>query len=119
MDKIVISNLKVDTIIGTLPAERKEIQTLLLNIELYLPLTKSGKSDDLFDSIDYWQVENNIIAMGEKTKFFLIERFAQEVANLCLEDKMISSVKIEVIKIGALKHSGRVAVCIERSQKRK
>ena len=116
MDKIVISNLKVDTIIGTLAAERKKIQTLVLNLELYLPLEKSGKSDDLFDSVDYCQVENKIITMGKKTKFLLIERFAQEVANLCLEDKMISSVKIEIIKIGALKHSDKVAVCIERKR---
>ena len=114
MDKIIISDLRVDTVIGTLPEERGKIQTLLINLELYLPLQKAGKSDDLFDSVDYWQIETKIIKMGENSKFFLIERFAEEIADICLQEKLISRVKIEVAKPGALKHSVKVAVCIER-----
>ena len=114
MDKIVISGLKVDTVIGTLPEERDKTQTLVINLELYLPLQKAGKSDDLFDSVDYSLIESEIIRMSEKSKFFLIERFAEEIADICLKEKLISSVKIEVSKPGALKHSTSVAVCIER-----
>jgi FolB domain-containing protein len=114
MDKIIISDLKVDTVIGTLPEERDKIQTLVINIELYLPLQKAGKSDDLFDSVDYSHIESQTIKMGKKAKFFLIERFAEEVADLCLEEKLISKVKVEVAKPGALKYSTKVAVSIER-----
>ena len=116
MDKIIISDLRVDTIIGTLPEERKELQTLIINLELYLPLFRAGKSDDLFDSVDYWQIESQIVKMGEGSKFFLIERFAEEVAAICLEDEKLVHVKVEVAKPGALKHSVRAAVCIERTQ---
>ena len=115
MDKIVISDLRVNTVIGTLPEERHKTQTLVINLELYLPLQKACKSDDLFDSVDYWQIEYKIVKMGEKSKFFLIERFAEEVADLCLKENLISYVKVEVAKPGALKHSGKVAVCIERN----
>lgn len=116
MDKIVISDLRVDTVIGTLPEERNKIQTLLINLELYLPLQKAGKSDDLFDSVDYWQIESKIIEMGEKSKFFLIERFAEEIADICLKEELISKIKVDVAKPGALKHSAKVSVCIERGK---
>jgi FolB domain-containing protein len=115
MDKIIINGLKVDTVIGTLPEERGKTQTLLINLELYLPLQKAGKSDDLSDSVDYSLIESEIIRMSGKSKFFLIERFAEEVADICLKEKLVSKVKVEVSKPGALKHSTNVAVCIERS----
>ena len=114
MDKIIISNLKVDTVIGTLPEERTKTQVLLINIELYLPLQKAGKSDNLLDSVDYSQIEAKIVKMSKKAKFSLIERFAEEVADICLKENLVSHVKIEVAKPRALKHSAKVSVCIER-----
>ncbi len=116
MDKIIIRGLKVDTVIGTLPEERDKTQTLVINLELYLSLQKAGKSDDLSDSVDYSLIESEIIRMSKKSKFFMIERFAEEVADICLKEKLISSVKIDVAKPGALKHSTNVAVCIERAK---
>ncbi len=117
MDKIIISNLKINTVIGILSEERTKTQQLLLNLELFMSLQNAGKSDSLFDSVDYSQIENKIIEMSKKTNFFLIERFAEEVAEICLKEELVSSVKIEVAKPGALKHSGMVAVCIERTRK--
>ena len=114
MDKIIISNLKVDTVIGTLPEERTKTQVLLINIELYLPLQAAGKSDNLFDSVDYSQIEAEVVKMSKKAKFALLERFAEETADICLKENLVSQVKIEVAKPGALKHSDKVAVCIER-----
>ncbi len=116
MDKIIISGLKVDTVIGTLPGERGGTQVLLINLELYLPLRTAGKSDNLFDSVDYSQIETKILEMGKKSKFFLIEAFAEKTAELCLAEDLVSRVKVEVVKPGALRHSGRVAVCIERKK---
>jgi len=115
MDKIIISDLKVDTVIGTLPEERDKTQTLVINLELYLPLQKAGKSDNLFDSVDYSKIEDKIVKMGEKAKFFLIERFAEEIADICLKEELVTKVKVEVAKPGALKHSANVAACIERT----
>ena len=114
MDKIIISGLKVNTIIGTLPEEREKKQTLLIDLELHLSLQKAGKSDDLFDSVDYSLIESEIIVMGERSEFFLLERFAEEVADICLKEELVSSVKVQVAKPKALKHSKNVAVCIER-----
>ena len=85
MDKIIISDLKVDTVIGTLPEERDKTQTLVINLELYLPLQKAGKSDDLFDSVDYCQIEQKIIKMGEKENFFPARAFCGRDRRYLLE----------------------------------
>jgi len=114
MDKIIINNLKINTVIGTLPEERNKKQTLLINLELYLSLEKAGESDNLFDTVDYARLESEIVETAEKSKFLLLERFAREIADICLNKKLISHVKVEVAKPGALKHSDNVAVCIER-----
>lgn len=114
MDKIIISKLKINTVIGTLPEERLKKQTLLLNLELSLSLEKAGKSDVLSDTVDYSQIESEIVAAAEQANFRLLERLAQEIADICLKRKLISRVKVEVVKPGALKHSENVAVCIER-----
>ena len=116
MDKILISDLKVNTVIGTLPEERDKTQTLVINLELYLPLQKAGKSDNLFDSVDYSQIEDKIVKMSEKSSFFLIERFAEEIADICLKEELISKIKVDVAKPEALKHSASVSVCIEREK---
>jgi FolB domain-containing protein len=116
MDKIIINDLKVETVIGTLPEERTRRQTLIINLELSLSLEKAGKSDDLFDSVDYSKIESAIIELGEKSEFFLIEAFAEETARICLADPLVMSANIRVDKPGALKNSRSVAVYIERNR---
>jgi FolB domain-containing protein len=116
MDKIIINDLKVKTVIGTLPEERTRKQTLIINLELDLSLKKAGTSDDLLDSVDYSKIESRIVELGEKSEFYLIEAFAEESARICLAESLVASAKVRVDKPGALKHSKSVAVCIERNR---
>ncbi len=116
MDKIFIRNLKAETIIGTLPSERLEAQTVLINIELELNLAAAGKSDSLNDTVDYAALEKSVIEAVRKAKFYLLERLAGEVAAVCLRFSRIVRVIVTVDKPGALKYSNSVAVRIERSR---
>ncbi|MDD5698502.1 MAG: dihydroneopterin aldolase [Victivallaceae bacterium] len=116
MDKIIIGGLRLTTVIGTLAEERRRKQQLIINLELGLPLQAAGKSDELSDSVDYSRIEAKIIEMGAKTRFFLLERFAEATAELCLAEKPVCRVKVEVIKPGALRYSDTVAICIERTK---
>lgn len=114
MDKILIRNLKVETIIGTFKKERKEKQTLILNLELRCELRKAGLSDKLEDTVDYKAVENQIKSFVEESKFKLIESVAEKTAELCLKNPGVHSVKVTVDKLGALRFAESVAVEIER-----
>ncbi|QSH42236.1 dihydroneopterin aldolase [Lentisphaerota bacterium ZTH] len=115
MDKIILRNVKVKTIIGTLPEERTEKQQLKVNVELSLHLKAAGESDDLRDSVDYSEIERRIVELGHSSSFNLVERFAEEVAKICLGYKRITRAVVSVDKPDALKNSKSVAVVIERS----
>ncbi len=114
MDKIIIKCLKVKSIIGTLPEEREKKQEIEFNIELDCDLAAAGNSDDLNDTVNYQAVENDIMTMAEASSFLLLERLAEEAANICLKYDPVKCVRLNIDKPGALKHSRSVAVCIER-----
>ena len=114
MDKIYIRDLAVNTIIGTLPEERKKKQKLIFNIEISCDLSRAGKSDDLKDSIDYKKIYDNILELAEMSCFFLLEKLALETAKICLADKKAVSVKVTIDKPGALSSARCPGVEIER-----
>ena len=59
-------------------------------------------------------MKKRIIRLVEKSKFFLIEKTAASVADLCLATLGVKSVKVTVDQPGALRYSRSVAVEIER-----
>ena len=116
MDKIVIRDLAVTTIIGTLPHERTEPRELIVNIELSLNLAPAGNSDDLTCSVDYQEIANKIVQLGKESRFLLIERFAECAAAICLANELVESARVTVDKPGAIGAARSVAVTIERSR---
>ncbi len=114
MDKIIIRDLKIPTIIGTLEWERKEKQDIVLNIEISCELRKAGKSDNLEDTVDYKTLKKRIIDLMVNAKYFLIEKAAESVAELCLATPGVKNVKVTIDKPGALRYARSVAVEIER-----
>ncbi len=114
MDKIIIRDLKVPTIIGTFDWERHEKQEVILNIEISCDLRKAGKSDNLEDTTDYKTLKKRIIDLMVNAQYFLIEKAAESVAELCLSTAGVKKVKVTIDKPGALRYARSVAVEIER-----
>ena len=67
MDKILISDLECDCIIGTLPHEREIKQKIILDLTISCDMKKAGKSDDLMDAIDYSSVESTLKESAESS----------------------------------------------------
>ena len=57
MDKIFINDLPLSTVIGTLPEERDLPQKIILDLEIDIDLTAASVSDNLYDTIDYSEIE--------------------------------------------------------------
>jgi len=114
MDRIIIRDLKISTIIGTFEWERKEKQDVVLNIEISCELRKAGKSDKLEDTVDYKTLKKRIIDLLVKAEYFLIEKAAESIAELCLATPGVIKAKVTVDKPGALRYARSVAVEIER-----
>ena len=115
MDKILIRDLAVTTIVGTLEKERVTPRTVLFNLELALNLAPAGRSDDLCCSVNYQQVARRLTELGRESKFFLIEALAERACALILEEfPAVETVKLTLDKPGALSEAASVAVSIER-----
>jgi len=115
MDKIIIRDLRVATIIGTLPQEKQDKQEVYINIELGCDLSKAGASDAIEDTIDYKRVKRAVLKHVESSNYNLLEALAESVAGICMDFKGVEKVKVSVDKPGALRFARSVAVEIERS----
>ena len=116
-DRIYIRDLALRCIIGIFPEERKARQDVVLNLVLHCrPFEQAAASDDISDTVDYKGITKQIIGLVEKSEFFLIEKLAQEVADVVLEHPGVETVEVTLDKPGALRFARSVAVHIVRSR---
>lgn len=115
-DRILIKDLLLRCIIGIHDWEREKKQDVLVNIELEADCGPAGKSDDFKDAVDYRALTKAVIALIETSDFFLVERMAEEIASLCLEDPRVEVARVRVEKPGALRFARSVGVEVERRQ---
>ena len=98
MDCIRIKNLEVKARHGVYEFERKKDGTFELDIEIYLPLEKSGQSDKLEDTIDY----DNIVSVATKAfvekDYNLVEAAAESVCEKLLDALNVAKVILRVRK---------------------
>ena len=115
-DKIYIRDLAIRCIIGVNQNERTEKQDVVINVILFTDTRKAGRTDALEDSIDYKGVKKTILSLVESSEFLLIEKLADEIAKVCLDDSKIQKVNVTVDKPGALRYTRSVAVEIVRTR---
>lgn len=116
LDRIQIRDLRTECIVGIFPREREVKQEVVLNITLEADLSKACASDNIDDTIDYKQLKQRILAMVEGSSYFLIEKLAESVAAICLEDARVHRCTVSLDKPGALRFARSVAVEIQRSR---
>ena len=115
-DKIYIRDLSIRCIIGVNQDERTEKQDVVINVILFTDTRKAGQTDDLDDSVDYKKVKKTILSLVESSEFLLIEKLADEIAKVCLDDLKVQKVSVTVDKPGVLRYTRSVAVEIVRTR---
>ncbi len=115
-DIIEIKDLLLRVIVGINPEERAHKQDVLINLRLETDLRKAGKSDNIDDALNYRTVCKQVIARVESSEFLLLERLAEEVANVCLAHPLMTHVQVSVEKPGALRFARSVGVVIRRGR---
>ncbi|MFP3014404.1 MAG: dihydroneopterin aldolase [Arsenophonus sp.] len=116
MDIIFIKQLSVFTRIGVYEWEKTIKQKLLLDIKIKCDIQQSAKSDKVKYCLDYAKISQAIIKYIETRKFELIERVAQEVSNMILNQFNTCWVQVKVSKPEAVLHAKEVGVIIERTK---
>lgn len=115
-DCILLENLAFDTIIGVLDHERVTPQPILANVTLFFDFKTACESDALEDTIDYFQLEQELNQYVQQTQFELIERLAQAMCTWMFEQYPIQKIRLELRKPQALDHDKMVGVIIERER---
>ena len=96
MDCIRIKNLKVKARHGVYEFERKKDGTFELDIEIYLPLEKSGQSDKLEDTIDYNKIVSITTKAFAEKDYNLVESAAESVCEKLLDALNVAKVLLRV-----------------------
>ncbi len=115
-DRILIRNLLLRTRIGVNSEERRNLQDVILNITLHADTRAAGASDDIDYTVNYRTITKEVIDHVETSRYYLVEKLANEIARLCLSHEGVLGVTVRVEKPGALRFAESAGVEITRTQ---
>lgn len=115
MDKIIVTDLMVRSIIGINPDERENRQDILINMVLFTDIRSAAKNDDISTSVNYKSVTKRIIQHVEDSSDLLVEKLVSDIAYLILSEFPVERVQVRVEKPGALRFAKSVGIEIERT----
>lgn len=98
-DRIVVSDLRVEAHIGASAEERRVTQSLSLNIELYMDLSRAAASDRIEDSVDYGAVTLHAAEQLRSNRRELLEAAAGDVLTRLLQLPGVKRAAVELIKL--------------------
>jgi len=116
MDKIFLSELKVDTVIGIWDWERKIRQTVIIDLEMSADIARAASTDRVEDTLNYKSVAKRVQSFVADSSFQLVETLAERIAGIVRKEFGVAWVKVRVNKPGAIRGSKDVGVLIERGQ---
>jgi dihydroneopterin aldolase len=85
MDKIIMKNLVFYGYHGVLKEEKILGQKFYIDIELYLPLQKSGITDKVEDTVNYAEVYALVKKIVTEKRFNLMEALGEEIIQSILK----------------------------------
>ncbi|MFN2137318.1 MAG: dihydroneopterin aldolase [Candidatus Promineifilaceae bacterium] len=116
MDKIIIKDLLLRSILGINPEERENKQDILINLVLYADIRAAAASDDIEAAVNYKSVTKRIIQHVEDSSDLLVEKLVSDIARIVLTEFNVERVRVRVEKPGALRFAQSVGIEIERTR---
>jgi len=116
MDKIILTDLRIDAVIGIWDWEKRNPQTISINLEMQTDNKRVSQSDSIEDALDYKAVTKRVEQFIQDSQFNLIETLAENVAKIILEEFDIQWLKLSISKPFAIRGSKNIGVCIERTK---
>lgn len=121
MDSITVSGIEAWGFHGVLPHEAELGQRFVVDLTVWLDLTRAAADDDLGATVDYGALATLVVATVEEPRAALVEAVAGRVADAVLaHDVAIEQVEVTVHKPSApvTVPVHDVAVTITRSRTR-
>jgi dihydroneopterin aldolase len=94
-----LKNIPVSVYLGVPDDERETKQIICISLIFDVDTKNSEISDDIVDTVDYFEIYQHVKNFPQKIAFNLIERFYRELKNsLELTFPNIKNLKIKLIK---------------------
>ncbi len=116
-DTVFLRGLEVRTVIGVDDWERREPQTLHLDVEVACDAARAAASDDLGDAVNYRTIAKEALRFAARSRFRLVETFAERMARRLRRACRLPWIRLRVSKPGAVRFSRDVGVEIERGER--
>ena len=114
MDKIFLSALSVECIVGIWEWERRVKQTVIIDLEIQADIRRAAATDRIEDTIDYKRVAKRLLAFVGDSQFHLVETLAERIAQVVVVEFGVRWVKVRLNKQGAIRGARDVGIEIER-----
>ncbi|MGB3535410.1 MAG: dihydroneopterin aldolase [Microcoleaceae cyanobacterium] len=105
-----IENLRLRTIIGFNDWEREKKQDVKINIKIRFDAAKAGRSDCVEDTVNYKTIAKRIIETVEQSQFYLVEKLAQVILDIAMENPQVVEAWVKVEKPFALRFADSVSI---------
>jgi 7,8-dihydroneopterin aldolase/epimerase/oxygenase len=117
LNVVQIYGMECRTTIGVLEWEKKQPQTVVLDLDIGIPYTEEAfVQDRLEGTIDYMAIAEDLRGWLLAYRCELLEYLAERIAERLFERYPAISLRIAVTKPGILPNASRVTVCIERNR---
>ncbi|MBI2037390.1 MAG: dihydroneopterin aldolase [Candidatus Magasanikbacteria bacterium] len=118
LGKIFIKDLLVRCQIGINEEEKKEMQDILINVELAADVIEAIADDDLNKTVDYRPVYRYILELAGTSRFGLIETLASAIGDYSLAfNPRVRYVMVRVEKPNRFNFLKSVGIEISRTRK--
>ncbi len=107
---IRIKKLRLRTIVGTNDWERERLQDVVITVEMEFDGSRAAETDSIDDTVNYRTIKKRIIEAVENSRFHLLEKLADHVLQIIMEDDRVQRAEVEVDKPHALRFAESVSV---------
>lgn len=113
-DKIFLTALSIECIVGIWDWERKVKQTVVIDLEMACDARKAALSDRIDDTVDYKKVSKRLLSFVSESQFQLVETLTESIARIIVTEFGVPWVRVRLNKQGAIRNSRDVGIVIER-----
>lgn len=115
MSRITITDLEVHYCVGVPDEERATPQRLLITVDMSFDFSSAAATDRITKTIDYYAVAQHIIAFGTGRSWKLIEKTANDIADLVLGEFQPVAVTV-VVKKFPIPQAAHVSVTLTKQR---
>jgi dihydroneopterin aldolase len=114
--KIFVRDLRIPASIGIHDHEKEDRQLVCINVELETVVGDAPLNDDYKNTVCYESTVNGIHEIISFGHINLVETLADKIADFCLQDVRVRTVRVRVEKPDIMPDTTSVGVEIERYQ---